>query len=78
MTFDTGFFSPLVAGLVFLSAGVAGIYTGKHITKGRVTSITPEFISRRKSPAAFWIHVTLSVGFGIALMALAFTHAARV
>jgi hypothetical protein len=61
LRFDTGFFSALVAGLFFLSPGVAGTYTGKNITKRTVTSIFHEFILRQQLPIAFWVHGALSV-----------------
>ena len=78
MRLDTGFVSPLIAGLLFVSAGVAGVLTGKHITKGRVTSIGPEFVGRKECPISFWLHVVLSIGGGTSLLVLAFIHAVRV
>jgi hypothetical protein len=78
MRIDTGFVSPLIVGLLFVCAGVAGIFTGKHITKGRITSIGPEFIGRKESPIIFWLHVATSIGCGTFLLVLAFIHAVRV
>jgi hypothetical protein len=75
MRVDIGFLSPFIAGLLFVSAGVAGIFTGKHITKGGIGSFGPEFVGRKESPVTFWIHVALSVGCGTFLLILAFIHA---
>jgi hypothetical protein len=78
MRMDIGFLSTLIAGLLFVSAGVAGIFTGKHITKGGMGPFGPEFVGRKESPVTFWLHVALSVGSGTSLLILAFIHALRV
>ena len=78
MRIDTGFFSPLVPGMLFLCAGAVGVYTGKHITKPTFPSIGPEFVYRKESPISFWVHVALSIGGGTFLLVLAFIHALRV
>jgi hypothetical protein len=75
---DAGFFSALVAGLLFLCAGAGGVYTGKHITKAKFPSIGPEFVCRKESPIGFWLHVALSIGGGTFLLVLAFIHGLRV
>jgi hypothetical protein len=74
MRIDTGFISGFIVGLLFVSAGVAGVLTGKHITMGRITSIGPEFIGRNESPIIFWLHVALFVGGGTLLLLFAFIH----
>jgi hypothetical protein len=78
MRLDAGFVSSFIAGLLFVSAGVAGVLTGKHITMGRITSIGPEFVRRKESPTIFWLHVALFVGGGTLLQLFAFIHALSV
>jgi hypothetical protein len=78
MRIDTGFISGFIVGLLFVSAGVAGVVTGKHITMRRITSIGPEFVGRKESPNIFWLHVALSIGGGAVLILFAFIYAARV
>jgi hypothetical protein len=72
---DLGFFSPLVAGLIFLAIGLVGLVTGR-VLAGYIHR--EPFLVRRDSPVAFWLGVVLWVGGGVFLLALAFYHAARV
>ena len=74
MRIDATFVSLLVIGLLFFCAGAAGVISGKHITRAKITSFGPEFVDRRESPVRFWFHVAVSIGCASFLLMLALIH----
>jgi hypothetical protein len=56
---DTGFVFMFAAGFLIGLAGLAGIFTGTHITKSGIATIGADLVGRKDSPISFWLRLNL-------------------